>query len=162
MASSVATAAARPASPLLAKRGLLVAAALSLGAGLVHLQFTPSSMYVWWGYGLFFLLTGVGQLAYAGALVRWPNPAVLWIGIAGNLGVVGLYMVTRTNGIPTGPMAGHIESVGQGDFMTTAGEFVMVGMLAAALGPRSRSWLMTAAALGGVALWILRYTDRLL
>jgi hypothetical protein len=59
-------------------------------------------------------------------------------------------------------MAGHIEGVGQGDFITTAGEFVMVGMLAAALPPRSRSWFMTAAALGGVALWVLRYTDRLL
>jgi hypothetical protein len=162
MASSVATAATTSASsPLLAKRGLLVAAALSMGAGLVHLEFTPSS-WTWWGYGLFFLLTGIGQIVYAAAVVRWPNAGVLWLGIVGNLGIVGLYLVTRTNGIPAGPSAGHIERVGQGDFITTAGEFVLVGMLVAALGPRSRSWFMTLAAVGGVALWVLRLTDTIL
>jgi hypothetical protein len=162
VASSLATAAAPQASPLLARRGLLVAAALSVGAGLVHLEFTRESWSTWWGYGLFFLLTGVGQLAYAALLVHRPAPLVLWLGVVVNLGVVGLYLLTRTNGIPTGPSAGHIERVGQGDFITTAGEFVLAGMLVAALGPRSRSWFMTAAALGGVALWFLRYTDLLL
>jgi hypothetical protein len=162
MASSVATAAAPSASPLLAKRGLLVAGALSVGAGIVHLEFTRSSWASWWGYGVFFLLTGIGQIAYAGALVRWPKPALLWLGIAANLGVVGLYFLTRTNGIPMGPAAGHIEGVGQGDFITTAGEFVLVGMLVASLGPRSRSWFMTAAALGGLALWVLRLNDTIL
>jgi hypothetical protein len=41
---------------------------------------------------------------------------------------------TRTNGIPWGPGAGHIERVGTGDLITTAGEFVLAGMLIAALG----------------------------
>ena len=91
-----------------------------MGAGLVHLEFTPSS-WTWWGYGLFFLLTGIGQIVYAAAVVRWPNAGVLWLGIVGNLGIVGLYLMTRTNGIPAGPSAGHIERVGQGDFITTAG-----------------------------------------
>jgi hypothetical protein len=165
MAASVvtpATARARERSPLLAERGLWVAAALSLGAGLVHLEVTPAHWYVWWGYGVFFLLTGIGQVLYAPLLVRWPNAAVLWFGVLGNLGIVALYLYTRTNGIPSGPAAGHIERVGIGDFVTTAGEFVTVAMLVAALGPRARSRFMTAAALAGIALWVLRLNNTLL
>jgi hypothetical protein len=143
-------------------RGVLVAAALSLGAALVHLQVTPSHWDVWWGYGTFFLLIGIGQALYAVAVVRWPTPPVLWFGIAGNLGIVGIYLLSRTNGIPWGPHAGRADTVGIGDFLTTAGEFVLVGMLAAALGPRARRWFMTLAAVTGVGLWVLRLTNQLM
>jgi hypothetical protein len=143
-------------------RGVLVAAALSLGAALVHLQVTPSHWDVWWGYGTFFLLVGIGQALYAPAVIRWPTPAVLWFGIAGNLSVVGIYLLSRTNGIPWGPHAGRADAVGIGDFLTTAGEFVLVGMLGAALGPRARRWFMTLAAAAGVGLWVLRLTNQLM
>jgi hypothetical protein len=145
-----------------AHRGVLVAAALSLGAALVHLQVTASHWDVWWGYGIFFLLTGIGQALYAPAVVRWPRPGVLWFGIAGNLMIIATYLVSRTNGIPWGPHAGRADSVGVGDFLTTAGEFVLVGMLVAALGPRSRRWFTWAAAASGVALWALRATNQLM
>jgi hypothetical protein len=173
MASSIVTgtAPARPtAAPpvrarratLLSNRGLWVAASLSLGAGLVHLEQTDTHWFTWWGYGLFFLLSGIGQVVYAGALVRWPKAAVLWLGIAGNLAIVAMYGYTRTNGIPWGPSAGHIERVGSGDFITTAGEFVLAGMLISALGPRTRSWFMTLLALAGAGIWVLRLTDNIL
>jgi hypothetical protein len=64
--------------------------------------------------------------------------------------------------VPWGPAAGHIERVGSGDFITTSGEFVLAGMLISALGPRTRSRLMTALALAGVAVWVLRLTNNLL
>jgi hypothetical protein len=159
---TAATAAAGRRSRLLSDRGLLVAASLSLGAGLVHLEVTNDHWFLWWGYGLFFLLCGIGQVLYAAALVRFPTAPVLWAGIAGNLGIVGLYLYTRTNGIPWGPGAGHIERVGTGDFITTAGEFVLAGLLIAALGPRVRSRAMTLLALAGVGLWVLRLTNTLL
>src|SRR4051794_39123197 len=153
---AAASAAARARASLLAKPGLLIAAALSMGAGLVHLQVTETHWFTWWGYGLFFLLSGVGQVAYAAVLMKWPNALVLWAGILGNLGIVGLYGFTRTNGIPTGPSAGHIERVGSGDFITTAGEFFMVALLVAALGKRQRSWFMTGCALAGLVIWYMR------
>jgi hypothetical protein len=173
MASSIATgttparpSAAPPArarrASLLTNRGLWIAASLSLGAGLVHLEQTDTHWFTWWGYGLFFLVSGIGQVLYAGALVRWPKAAVLWLGIAGNLAIVAMYGYTRTNGIPWGPSAGHIERVGTGDFITTAGEFVLAGMLISALGPRTRSWFMTVLALAGAGIWVLRFTENLL
>src|SRR3954454_2742795 len=172
MASVVTTAAtARPPAAsavggrrasLLSNRGIVVAAALSLGAGLVHLEVTPVHWWQWWGYGLFFLLSGVGQVLYTAVLVKWPIAPVLWLGAIGNLAIVAMWGYTRTNGIPTGPAAGHIERVGSGDFITTAGEFVLAGMLIAALGPRARSWFMTAAALGGIVIWYLRIKNTIL
>jgi hypothetical protein len=50
--------------------------------------------------------------------------------------------------------------VGIGDLLTTAGEFVPVGMPAAALGPRARRWFMTVAAAAGAGLWVLRLTNQ--
>jgi hypothetical protein len=157
-----AVSAARGRRAALARPGLLAAAALSVGGGLVHLQVMPAHWSSWWGYGVFFLLTGVGQLMYAPALVRWPNPGLLWFGIAGNLTIVGTYLLSRTNGVPWGPHAGRAEDVGIGDFVTTVGEFVMVGMLVAALAPRTRRWFTTVAALAGAGLWVLRLTNNLL
>src|SRR5918911_5003645 len=99
MASVVTTTTARPAAAsaaagrrasLLTNRGLFIAASLSLGAGLVHLEVTQTH-WTWYGYGLFFLLTGIGQTLYAGAVVKWPNAFTLWVGIAGNLAIVGMY-----------------------------------------------------------------------
>lgn len=170
MASVVTTTARPPAASaaggrrasLLSGRGVVVAAALSLGAGLVHLEVTPVHWWQWWGYGLFFLLTGLGQAVYAGVLAKWPVAPVLWFGAIGNLAIITMYGYTRTNGIPWGPAAGHIEGVGSGDFITTAGEFVLAGMLIAALGPKARSRFTTVLALAGVGLWVLRLTNNLL
>ena len=159
---TAASAAAGRRPRLLSNRGLLVAASLSLGAGLVHLEVTNDRWFLWWGYGLFFLICGSAQVLYAGAVVRRPTAPVLWVGIAGNLGIVGMYLYTRTNGIPWGSDAGHIERVGTGDFITTVGEFVLAGMLIAALGPRVRSWAMTLLALAAVGLWVLRFTNTVL
>ena len=159
-AAAVATGGRR--ARLLSNRGIVVAAALSVGAGLVHLEVTPTHWWQWWGYGLFFLLSGVGQIAYAAVLVRWPVAPVLLFGAVGNLAIVALYGYTRTNGIPTGPAVGHIEAAGSGDFITTAGEFVLAGMLIAALGPRARSWAMTVLMLAGVGIWVLRLTNTIL
>jgi hypothetical protein len=161
-APPAASAAGARRASLLSNRGLVVAAALSLGAGLVHLEVTPVHWWSWWGYGAFFLLCGIGQVLYAAALVKWPTAPVLWFGAVGNLAIVGMYLYTRTNGIPTGPAAGHIERAGSGDFITTAGEFVLAGMLIAALGPKARSRAMTALALAGIGVWVLRLTNNLL
>jgi hypothetical protein len=171
MGSVVPTTTARPsAAPaaggrraaILSNRGIVVAAALSLGAGLVHLKLTPVHWWQWWGYGLFFLLAGAGQVLYTAVLVKWPIAPVLWLGAIGNLAVVAMYGYTRTNGIPTGPAAGHIEAVGSGDFITTAGEFVLAGMLIAALGPKARSRAMTVLGIAGATVWVLRFTNNLL
>ena len=77
---------------------LCVAAALSLFAALIHLWVMPEHFTEWWGYGLFFLVAAVAQVVYVPLLLRWPNRSVLLVGIAGNLAIVVLYLLTRTVG----------------------------------------------------------------
>jgi hypothetical protein len=108
-AVSVSRPAARPNAVLYA------AAGLSLVAALVHLWVTPEHLEEWWGFGAFFLVCAAAQALYAQLLLRRPNQAILLLGVAGNLAVVILWLVTRTTGIPLfGPHAGEVEEAGRG------------------------------------------------
>ena len=76
-----------------------------LPAGAVHLLVAPEHFQEWWGYGCFFLVLATFQTLYslglaapAGLLPR--REAYLLVGITANLLVLGLYVVSRTRGIP--------------------------------------------------------------
>ncbi len=92
---------------------LYAAAGLSLGAALIHAWVMPEHFHEWWGYGTFFLIVALAQWFYAFALLRWPTPLTFLLGIVGHLAIIGLYIVTRTAGIPLfGPHAGEVEDIG--------------------------------------------------
>ncbi len=115
-------------------RVLYAAAALSLLAALIHLWVTPEHFEEWWGYGAFFLIAALAQALYAPLLLRRPNRTVLLLGIAGNLAIVVLYLLTRTLGIPFfGPGAGEIEEIGFADACATTSELGIAVALGAAL-----------------------------
>ncbi len=110
------------------------AAGLSFGAALVHVWAMPEHLGEWWGYGLFFLLVAAAQGFYGVAVLRWPRPPLFLIGAVGNLGVVGLYVLTRTVGVPFfGPHAGVVERGGALGLTATAMEVVLVAVLVASL-----------------------------
>lgn len=110
-----------------AERVLLRVAWLSIAAGLVHGIVTPDHFAEWWGYGLFFLLASFAQVIYGAAplfarLVEGEPLTTQWsaaklrayciAGVAGNVLIIALYIVTRTVGIPFfGPAAGVVEEV---------------------------------------------------
>jgi hypothetical protein len=115
------------------ERTLYAAAALSLLAALVHLWVTPEHFEEWWGYGVFFLVAAAAQILYVPIVLLLPTRIFLLGGIAGNLAIVGLYLLTRTVGIPLfGPGAGEVEGVSFIDLCATTSE---VG-IAVALGGR--------------------------
>jgi hypothetical protein len=116
------------------ERTLYAAAALSLLAGLIHLWVTPEHLKEWWCYGAFFVVAGAAQILYIPIVVLWPTRIVLLGGIAGNLAIVGLYLLTRTVGIPFfGPEAGEVEGFGFVDVCATASELGIAVALGAAL-----------------------------
>lgn len=105
-------------------------AALSILAGLIHGLVTPEHFEEWWGYGLFFFVAAFAQVAYGVLLLLRPwahdetggerndpetdrREVTYYIaGIAGNLAIIALWVVTRTAGIPFfGPHAGEVEEV---------------------------------------------------
>ncbi len=111
-----------------------VAAGLSLAAALIHLIAMPEHFEEWWGYGAFFLVTAVFQAAYGAVLLRRLRPWLLYLGIAVNLGVIALWLVTRTASVPFfGPHAGEVEDVGALDVAATSVELALVFVLLAGL-----------------------------
>ncbi len=62
----------------------------------------------------------------------WPwcvgvRPSLYLLGITGNLAIAGLWLVTRTVGIPLfGPHAGEVEEVGVADLFATTSELALV------------------------------------
>lgn len=109
------------------------AAVLSVVAGLIHAALGPSHWAEWWGYGAFFAVAAAAQLLYAPLLIAGPRPATLWIGVLGNLALIGLYAWTRVVAVPAGPDAGDVEHVGAVDLASKTVEFALVILLAVIL-----------------------------
>ncbi|HEX2728958.1 MAG TPA: hypothetical protein VHM16_04335 [Rubrobacteraceae bacterium] len=115
--------------------GLLAAAAMlsTVGAAL-HMLVVPEHFEEWWGYGTFFLITALAQGFGGIALWRWPGHPLFLIGIAGNLAIVGLWLTTRSVGVPFfGPHAWEIEGIGAVDLACTLSEIVLIFTLSVLL-----------------------------
>lgn len=138
---------------------VLAAAVLSLAAGWIHFAYADSHWEYWWAYGAFFVGTAVFQALLAPALLRWPGSWTGIIGIAGNLGIVWMYLKSRTDGIPMGPHAGVLEKVTPVDMACTAAEVVTIVLLLGVIGPKRRRWVINVLLAAGVAIWVLRLTN---
>jgi hypothetical protein len=138
-----------------------VAAVLSLGAAWVHLAYVAPHLRQWWAYGAFFLATGIGQGVFAPLILRWPRPWLAVAGITGNIAIVAMYVLSRTNGAPLGPHANVPERVGAIDLATTASEVVLVGLLVTLLTPRARRSVGNILMAAGAIIWALRLTGNL-
>jgi len=139
----------------------LAAALLSLAVAWVHLAYAASHFRQWWAYGAFFVAAGAGQALFAPLVLRRPVPGVLHAGIAGNVAIVGMYVLTRTAGPPLGPHARVPEPAGPIDLATTAAEIVLVGVLLSLLAPRARRRVLDVLVAGAVVLGAVRLTGRL-
>jgi hypothetical protein len=102
------------------------AAALSMLAGVVHGIATVYYLPAWWGYGIFFIVAALGQVAYGGVLLFKPwqydetggirvsgtgNARTFYMaGLILTIAFIALYLITRTLGVPLmGPLAGVVE-----------------------------------------------------
>jgi hypothetical protein len=83
-------------------------------------------------YGAFFIVVTIAQVLYAIAVMVRPSRWLLWLGVAANAGIVVLWIVTRTAGIPLGPESGEVEPVGLLDILAAVAELgVVLGAIAA-------------------------------
>ena len=137
----------------------LTAAVLSLVAGWIHFAYVSSHWRDWWAYGAFFLGSALFQALFAPAMLKWPNMWTALAGVTGNLGIVGMYVWSRTHGIPMGPHTGIVEKATLVDLSCTAVEIVLVGILLGMVGVTSRRIIVNLLLVVGVALWVLRLTD---
>lgn len=124
---------------------LWLAAGLSLLAGVVHWAVSPGYLAYWWGYGFFFIIAGICQIAYALGIVAmqafYPSPdspsrdgaprrAIYLLGVVGNSAIVALYVVTRTLGVPfAGPAANVVLPLTPESVAVTVAEVILVVVL---------------------------------
>jgi hypothetical protein len=110
--------------------GILVVAFMLASAALVHLALTPEHFGVWWVFGVLFAVAAALQLVTAIALLRNPTHATVAWTCAVNAGVVAVWVLSRSTGLPVGPEAGDREAVGWLDVLTTLDELLVIALLA--------------------------------
>jgi hypothetical protein len=109
---------------------IVLAAALSLLAAVIHVWVMPEHFEEWWGYGTFFLVVAVAQALYAVLLLRGASSGLIWAGVLGNLAIIVLWAWTRTVGIPIfGPHAGEVEDIGALDVVSKIVEALLIACL---------------------------------
>lgn len=109
------------------------AAVCIAGAAFIHFGVAGDHFAEWWLYGVFFLLLAAGQVTWAVLCWQSARRALLVVGVLGNLGVVVLWVITRTVGLPFGPAPGVAEAVGVPDILCAVLELVSVGLTVAVL-----------------------------
>jgi hypothetical protein len=134
--------------------GTAALVALSAAAGMVHLSVASDHFGEYFLFGLFFVVAGVAQIAWA-ALVTAVGPVdrLLHLAVANAL-VVVLWVFSRTTGVPLGPGSGRPEPVGYADAVTTVCELATVALALALLSRRRATRLRRSAVLWSVPLLI--------
>jgi hypothetical protein len=124
-------------------------AALSAGAAAIHFAVTFSHFQEYVLYGVFFLIISWAQLIWPAGLFWQPShlwasrgapqrsrlweQRWMWLGITGNAIILGVYIASRTTGLPFGPDLHHNEQVGALDVVSCVLEFALIAGCAALL-----------------------------
>ncbi len=114
-------------------RWLFTASLLSSVAGIIHAYYMPEHFEMWVGYGAFFLVVTACQVMLSLVLLAFrPVPSwVLWAGILGNAAIIIMWLISRTSGLPYGPMIGEVEEIGVLDLTSKFAELGVVVCLIA-------------------------------
>ena len=144
------------------------AAGLMVAAGVVHFAFAPDHIAEYRPFGIAFYAMGFAQVGggLAVAIFRRSRP-VLFAAMAGSLGIVALWLVTRTVGLPIGAETWTPEKVGVADVVCVAfqlGTALFLGVLLAGRGALSQlrerhlGWRTAAVALTALGLVVVPLT----
>ena len=133
--------------------GFLLAGLLA-GAGVIHLVMIPSHIGESWAEGIAFAVVGWAQIAAGVALLLGRGSRRLYTAvILGSAGVVALWVVSRTVGLPFGAHAGVVEPVGLVDQICAALELGAVLVAGAMLFAPSRLRIgMLGASVAAIAV----------
>jgi hypothetical protein len=101
-------------------------AVMSLGAAAIHFAVMGSRFeeYVW--FGVFFAVAAWYQALWAIAIVATPTRQRLVGGLSMNLVIIGVWLVTRTAGVPIGSEPGEVEPIGTADLVATVLQVLIV------------------------------------
>jgi hypothetical protein len=131
----------------------ILAGSLLAVAGLIHVKATVDHAGQYWLFGVLFGLVAGAQIALAVALWRTHVAEdVLVAGAVVTVGLVIVWLVSRTIGLPIGPRAGEAEQIGVSDAFATMIELVFVGVACRIVRPDGRVGRRLAWLIGGQAV----------
>ena len=108
----------------------VVAALLTAGAGAIHAGTIGTESEASTLFGTVFVAMAVAQIGWAFAFALWPMRAFALLGIAVNGGILIMWLVSRTAGVPVGPLSGERLPVAFPDAMATTLEGVALTVTA--------------------------------
>lgn len=137
----------------------VVLASLSLAAGVIHLVMVPSHAQAGTLDGVGFAVAGWFQVLVAIALLVRPTRLLLQATVLGNLVIAGLWLWSRTSGLPFGAHAGEAEDAAFVDGLVTSFEVALIVgaaflLVRPALGSRVRSDALVFASIIPVAVLV--------
>jgi FtsP/CotA-like multicopper oxidase with cupredoxin domain len=112
------------------------AALLTLGAAAIHFAATPDHVSEYLPYGIFFILLGAAQVALGVSLVVVPSRRLYSAALLGTLAVIGLWVLSRTIGLPIAPVPWRPETIAFPDFAATLLEAIACVLFILHLGRR--------------------------
>jgi hypothetical protein len=134
---------------------LFVAGTLAVTAGLIHVKAMADHVAHYWLFGVLFGVVACAQIGWGVWLWRRPmSNRALVAGAIGTLGVIGVWVVSRTVGLPIGPWAGEAEEIGVSDAIATLAELALLPVVVAIVRPGSRIGIRLAWLSGGQAVRI--------
>src|ERR1700693_3547162 len=102
------------------------AALLTLGAAAVHFAVAPEHLAAYMPYRVFFIGLVIVQVGLAAAIVVVPSRRLFATAAAGTAAVMGVWLLSRTVGVPIGPIPWRPEPVGFTDVVATLLEGISV------------------------------------
>lgn len=115
-----------------------VAAGLSLGAAAIHLSVIASHLDRGFFVASFFLLSGWFQMLWPIVYLLRRSRWVAITGVAVNAGIIVVYVISRTVGLPFGLSPDGPEAIGFVDLMATILEAIIITVLLPVVLPRWR------------------------
>lgn len=137
--------------PAAAAGGMVVAGVVHFLAALDHMDHKPQ-------FVAFFLAVGVGQIALAPHPGRTPRPGRVALALSSTVGLLLLYLASRTVVLDLGPHADRPEAPDLLGTIAVAAELVALVGLPALLPPRWRRVAVNAVLVTGVAVWLSWFT----
>jgi hypothetical protein len=131
-------------------------AAFSAGAATIHFAEISTHVEEYWVFGAFFFAVAWFQAASAVVVVERPDRRLIDVVVVVNAITIGIWIWSRTTGLPIGPEAGEAEAVGAADLLATVLEALLVSwtfaIRAPGIGSRRAS---RAVGLGStIVVWI--------
>jgi hypothetical protein len=131
----------------------ILAGALAAVAGLIHVKAMADHAGHYWLFGVLFGAVACAQIALAMALWRTPvSDRLLVAGAVATVGLIVVWLVSRTVGLPIGPWAGEAEAFGVSDVIVTMTEVAFIAVVSVIVCPDRRIGVRLRWLAGGHAV----------